>query len=312
MSSKMTGRVRRDRKIDPNGNIYYDRGVSDIIFDPIRGVSVKDDIDELRKGLKAALEFVAANPKGMDGLSAYEIAVEHGFSGTEYEWLQSLIGKPGTDGLNAYELAVIYSGFEGSMFQWLESLKGEKGDKGDDNYQIAVRNGYTGTEKEWIDSMLNRALTDEEITAIYRRVVGETAEDGGDYAGLASSIKSINQKIGVMDDALQETMVDVQINNETNILTGYKTNGTEFNRRIAVMATESDVDDLTDGYVPSTGSSVNGKDLAVITTEEIDDVTETVAATNTDQYSAEFNALMDEMVASGNVIIEDTDGKEGE
>ena len=77
MASNMVGKVRRDRKIDPNGNIYYDRGVSDIIFDPIRGVSVKDDIDELRKGLKVALEFVAANPKGMNGLSAYEIAQEH-------------------------------------------------------------------------------------------------------------------------------------------------------------------------------------------------------------------------------------------
>ena len=71
----------------------------------------------------------------------------------------------------------------------------------------------------------------------------------GDYAGLASSISSINQRIGTMDDALQQTMVDVQINNESNILTGYKTDGSQFQRRVAVMATESDIDDLTDGYV---------------------------------------------------------------
>lgn len=248
MASNMIGKVRRDRKIDPNGNIYYDRGVSDIIFDPIRGVSVKDDIDELRKGLKAALEFVVANPKGMNGLSAYEIAQEHGFEGTEYEWLQSLIGDPGADGLNAYELATIYNGFEGSMLQWLESLKGEKGDRGYSNYELAVNHGYTGTEEDWVDLMLNKALTDEEITAIYNKVVTGNEDNPGDYEELLDSINSINQKIGTMDDALQNTMVDIQIDNESNVLTGYKTDGTEFNRKLAVMATESDIDDIASEF----------------------------------------------------------------
>lgn len=33
--------------------------------------------------------------KGKDGKSAYEIAVEHGYQGTEEQWLESLIGDPG-------------------------------------------------------------------------------------------------------------------------------------------------------------------------------------------------------------------------
>ena len=37
--------------------------------------------------------------KGKDGKSAYEIAVEHGFVGTEVEWLESLRGADGKDGL---------------------------------------------------------------------------------------------------------------------------------------------------------------------------------------------------------------------
>lgn len=37
---------------------------------------------------------------GSDGKSAYEIAVEHGYVGTESEWLASLKGKDGTDGTN--------------------------------------------------------------------------------------------------------------------------------------------------------------------------------------------------------------------
>lgn len=35
---------------------------------------------------------------GVDGKSAYEIAVEHSFEGTEEDWLESLKGKPGDPG----------------------------------------------------------------------------------------------------------------------------------------------------------------------------------------------------------------------
>ena len=38
------------------------------------------------------------NLSGMDGASAYEIAVEHGYEGTEAEWLASLKGAPGAPG----------------------------------------------------------------------------------------------------------------------------------------------------------------------------------------------------------------------
>lgn len=40
----------------------------------------------------------AAGAPGADGLSAYEIAVANGFVGTESEWLDSLVGPPGSGG----------------------------------------------------------------------------------------------------------------------------------------------------------------------------------------------------------------------
>lgn len=43
-------------------------------------------------------EFVG----GRDGKSAYEIAVEHGFEGTEEEWLESLVGPPGPPGEDGF------------------------------------------------------------------------------------------------------------------------------------------------------------------------------------------------------------------
>ncbi|MBQ8749104.1 MAG: trypsin-like peptidase domain-containing protein [Clostridia bacterium] len=58
------------------------------------------------------------------GMSAYEIAVKNGFTGTEEEWLESLKGEDGAyagQGLSAYEVAV-ENGFVGSEAQWLASL----------------------------------------------------------------------------------------------------------------------------------------------------------------------------------------------
>lgn len=260
MSTNMVGKVRRARKIDPNGNIYYDRGVSDIIFDPVRGTSVKDDIDKLRDGLTVALAYVAANPKGLDGKSAYEIAKDHGFEGTEYEWLQSLKGAEGADGLNAYELACTYFGFTGTMKDWLDSLKGEKGDKGDSTYDIAVKYGYEGTEEEWADSMTIESITDETILEIYARITGNSGEGGDDYLGLIGSINTINQRISTMDDALQETMVDVQIDKDSSTLTGYKTNGTEFQREMFDVATEDDVKDLIDNIYSENTDEQGGEE----------------------------------------------------
>ncbi len=82
---------------------------------------------------------------GLNGKSAYELAVENGYTGTLTEWLESLIGKDGLNGINgangadgkdglngksAFELAC-EAGFEGTLVEWLDSLIGEKGDKGD-------------------------------------------------------------------------------------------------------------------------------------------------------------------------------------
>lgn len=50
----------------------------------------------------------AGGIKGEDGKSAYQIAVENGFIGTELEWLASLKGEKGTDGKN-YQVEIIES-----------------------------------------------------------------------------------------------------------------------------------------------------------------------------------------------------------
>ena len=169
MATNMIGKVRRVRKVDPNGNIYYDRGVSDVIFDPVRGVSVKKDIDDLRAGMLTALQYVAANPKGLDGKSAYEIAVEHGFNGTEEDWVWSLKGEPGENGLSAYEIAVLHHGFVGTEEEWLNSLKNTE--EVQTAYDKAVENGYTGTEDDFYEALTIEPIPVSEIEDMYNSII---------------------------------------------------------------------------------------------------------------------------------------------
>ena len=52
-------------------------------------LATKEDLDKISS---------SSGKSGKDGKSAYEIAVDHGFVGSEEDWLQSLHGKGGTGG----------------------------------------------------------------------------------------------------------------------------------------------------------------------------------------------------------------------
>ncbi len=93
----------------------------------------------------ATLHNGANGEKGTDGKSAYQIAVEQGYQGSESDWLTSLKGdkgekgntgakgnpgQNGAEGKSAYAIAVEH-GYENSEDEWLLSLKGEKGDTGE-------------------------------------------------------------------------------------------------------------------------------------------------------------------------------------
>ena len=84
-------------------------------------LSVSEDGDLLYDGKK--IQSLADTPQ-----SAYDIAVEHGFSGTEEEWIDSLKGDPGEDG-EAPTTEDVVTALK-SDTDFLGSLKGEKGDPG--------------------------------------------------------------------------------------------------------------------------------------------------------------------------------------
>ena len=108
--------------------------------------------------------------EGKPGKSAYEIAVDNGFEGTEQEWLDSLkgadgVGTPGqdgqkgqdgqngqngTNGKSAYEIWK-ENGHEGTEEDFLNWLKGEQGNSGKSAYEIWKENGHEGTEEDFLN-----------------------------------------------------------------------------------------------------------------------------------------------------------------
>lgn len=138
---------------------------------------------------------------------AYETAVEHGFSGTEEEWLLSL------NGLSAYEIAVNH-GYKGTEEEWLQSLKGLSA------YEIAVKNGFVGTETEWLESQkgapIDHTHTPESIGAM-----GIGADKGAVGTKYTISIEpdTADKKTSVIrikDNASGNTRVLIAANEDAN------------------------------------------------------------------------------------------------
>ncbi|MCF0086605.1 MULTISPECIES: collagen-like protein [unclassified Streptomyces] len=109
----------------------------------------------------------APGADGADGESAYEVAVAAGFEGGETEWLASLVGPrgeqgpkgdPGEQGPAGQDGADGAPGADGTP-----GAKGDPGEPGADGapgedgpsaYEVAQAAGFTGTETEWLTSLV--------------------------------------------------------------------------------------------------------------------------------------------------------------
>ena len=105
--------------------------------------------------------------QGPQGKSAYELAVDNGFKGTEQQWLGSLKGEKGetgNDGKSSYQLAIA-NGYEGTEKQWLASLKGNRGDdgytpkRGTDYWTADDQQAIQNENKQYIDGKITDAYT---------------------------------------------------------------------------------------------------------------------------------------------------------
>ena len=144
---------------------------------------------------------------GTAGKSAYEIAVDNGFVGTETEWLESLKGADGADGvtphidsttknwhIGAVDTGILAEGTEGTTFtpsvsatgdlSWSNddgkenpatvNIKGAKGDRGDSGVTTPINGFFTmyvdGDGNLWVlseDDLTNTFEYDEATGNLY-------------------------------------------------------------------------------------------------------------------------------------------------
>lgn len=133
----------------------------------------------------------------VDAKSAYVIALEHGFIGSEDEWLESLKGAKGEKGE-----------------QGIQGVQGEKGQNGKDGTNGT--NGIDGTNgKDGI------GITNAEINALGELILtysnGTSANlgkvvgaDGKDGADLSNEVEDIKAYIGYTDDDIVGLCVDYE------------------------------------------------------------------------------------------------------
>ena len=109
-------------------------------------------------------------------LSAYAIAVKHGYAGTEEEWLESLRGpegKPGADGKSAYQYAV-EGGYTGTEEAFAAKLSKEMPDKLPNpnalTFTGAVTGSYDGSGP--LSVKIPTAVTDDHINSLIDTKLG--------------------------------------------------------------------------------------------------------------------------------------------
>lgn len=177
--------ITQDQFNDPDSimGMYYDPEDNVFIIPPIHvlaetttsKIQYKAEekwLDQKLDEIEESIENIELTP-GADGLSAYEVAKENGFTGTQAQWLASLVGPQGAKGDKGDK------GDTGAA-----GAKGDKGDKGDTGatgpqgpkgdtgaagakgatgatganglsaYQVAVANGFSGTESAWLASLV--------------------------------------------------------------------------------------------------------------------------------------------------------------
>lgn len=98
-----------------------------------------ENLNKIEKGIADAHAIVAK--PGKDGKSAYQVAVDNGFEGSESEWLASLKGAKGDKGTKGDPGEQGSPGADGAKGDKGDSgTPGTKGDKGDPGFP---------TEEQW-------------------------------------------------------------------------------------------------------------------------------------------------------------------
>lgn len=154
--------------------------------------------------IEGILEGIETTP-GADGKSAYEIAQDNGFTGTEQEWLLSLKGADGTqgvDGKSAYQsyLDTTLDDPKLSESEWLESLIGPTGDPGEDGLTPHIDqetgNWFIGAINTGVLAQGTNGQNGADGKSAYE-IYADTTENPMSQSEWLESLKGINGQNGI-------------------------------------------------------------------------------------------------------------------
>lgn len=178
-------------------------------------------------------------PRGPEGKDAYSVAVKNGFSGSEEEWLKSLKGEQGPKGDEGQQGPMGPQGPKGDKGdtgergpqgvagpqgpQGPEGKRGRDGANGQDGlngvnglsaYEIALKNGFVGTEKQWIQYLAqNKSLIDS---------IADTYVTKKETEALATEVTTMKEAL-----ATEVTTKALTVTGETSVPTANEGNSSK-------------------------------------------------------------------------------------
>ena len=193
--------------------------------------------------------------KGVAGKSAYQIAVDNGYVGTESTWVASLKGVKGDKGDTGAQGPKGDKGDTGE--QGPQGIQGDAGNDGKSAYESAKAAGYTGTEEEF-----NTALAKVEEGGSKYKPDGTTIT--ADVDGTMHATTDPEQIKQNVKDYMTENPVSAEVGNKSvteeklsdDVLTAIKA------KKVMYAETVADIKDLPlyDGAIVQTSGYYNFND----------------------------------------------------
>jgi hypothetical protein len=198
---------------------------------------------------------------GSDGASAYQVAVANGFSGTQQQWLASLIGAAGSNGINGTNGTNGTNGADSTV----PGPKGDTGNQGPSgiiSVTAPITNTGTSTEAN-IGINLSAYYTSSQVDSAISAVIDAAPGTLNTLNELAAAINDDASYAATMTAALGNKQDKVSGVSDTEIgyLDGVTSSiQTQINSKQATVTNVSDTEiGYLDGVTSAIQTQINGK-----------------------------------------------------
>lgn len=243
--------------------------------------------------------------QGIQGLSAYQVAVQHGFEGTEAEWLISLKGDKGETGPKGEPGANGAPGVQGPKGDPGE--KGEKGDPGSDA-SVTKRNVETVLTGNITTHTHNDWYIAKGSTAEYTPITDYSPATKKYVDDTVAAVDVTEQISGKADKAYVDSKLDTKVDKVSGKQLSTNDYTNDDKTKLAGIAAGAEVNVNADWNAESRDTQILNKPT-IITEEQVDQkINAAIGSVYRVKGSvANYNALPAENVSIGDVYnLEDT------